>query len=57
LTSVSNQKKTTSDNGQVMTLFSGSGKNNSVFRVKLILKKDETGDFAIYLPSNDRSLL
>jgi hypothetical protein len=57
LTSVSKQKKTTNDNGQVTTLFSGSGKNNSAFTVKLILKKDETGDFAIYLPSNDRSLL
>jgi hypothetical protein len=55
--SVSKQKKTTSDNGQVTTLFSGSGNNNSAFRIKLILKKDETGDFAIYLPSNDRSLL
>jgi len=30
--SVSKQKKTTSDNGQVTTLFSGSGKNNSASR-------------------------
>ena len=41
-------------NGQMTAAFSGNGKNNSTFQVKLILKKDNTtGDYTICLPDND----
>jgi hypothetical protein len=54
LTSVSKEKKITNGNSQMTAAFSGNGKNNSTFQVKLILKKDDTtGDYTICLPDND----
>lgn len=50
LASASNDKKTTTDNGQTTAVFTGKGNDNSAYIVKLILKKDEAGDYAIFLP-------
>ena len=55
LASVSNDKKITNESGQTTAFFSGAGNFRKVFTVNLILEKMETGDFAIYLPDNDRA--
>ena len=56
LASVSKDKKITTDNDQTTADFTGDGIFRSPFRVKLILKKEATGDFTIFLPTPDRTL-
>ena len=54
LARVSKDHKPSNDTDQMMEVFTGDGKYRSPYTVKMILKKDPAGNFAIYLPTNNR---